>query len=80
MGNAALYTLVVCTARPSRATRPGREPSLTRQDYLEHSMLIRAGNHSKRVICRKPDPTGGYIPDDVIDIDDRRVRAIDTHA
>ena len=69
MDAAALYTLIVCIGTHQPCDTPfGREPSLTRRDCLEHSMMIRALDHSKRVICMAPDPMGGsYRPDDVID-------------
>jgi hypothetical protein len=71
MDAATLYMLIVCAGQGKGAaceTPFGRVPSLTRQDCLEHSMLIRASHHSKRVICVKPDPIGGSSrPDDIID-------------
>jgi hypothetical protein len=72
MDAAALYTLIVCIGAHQPCgqfvTPFGREPSLTRRDCLEHSMGIRALDHSMRVICLAPDHMGGsYRPDDVID-------------
>ena len=73
MDAATLYILIVCAGGTSQpcgqfVTPFGRAPSLTRQACLEHSMGIRALDHSKRVICIAPDHMGGsYRPDDVID-------------
>ena len=72
---ATLYILMVCTGKPTANLKHevceapfGRAASLSRQDCVEHSWLIRAGNHSKRVLCIAPDHIGGsYRPDDVID-------------
>jgi len=68
MDAVTFYTIFVCAGLGSHCSTPhGLTPSLTRQHCLEEMWMIRALDHSKRVICLRPDPLGGDIPDDVID-------------
>ena len=63
-----LYTLFVCVGLgPPCATPHGLTPTLTRQQCIEEMWMTRALDHSKRVVCFRPDHMGIGPPDDVVD-------------